>query len=283
MRFRPAQFDSRRPCRVAAADREAGSLQRQPGRKPLDAGIRCLQHTAPLYRGQMIVIRGERVRDVVAPRRDFLPYPAFEHLVDPGFQPVPPIGADGRIVAEVFRQTARNAQRDVVFVSLVHPFPVAVAHEAVPDGEPVIAICQIARKGRVGLPSGIVDCSQQSLVRYVAVFVRDGNGKHIDRRRVAEGRLVPRDVHIQMQIGIVADRMVQVQDGALLLTAPGVPPDVAEGEAAALVARGDAGRVYAGDIAVRRVAVPQRHRPFRQRDLFAVHNLPSPYRRSCPA
>ena len=46
----------------------------------------------------------------------------------------------------------------------------------------------------------------------------------------------PADVHVQMQFGIVAEGMVQVQYGALLFVAGGIPPDVAIGETAALVA-----------------------------------------------
>ncbi|MDE0354405.1 MAG: hypothetical protein OXK20_01960 [Deltaproteobacteria bacterium] len=248
MRFDPAQFDPCRPCRVTAADGETGPLQREAARKALLAGILFLPQAAPLDRLQMLRCLGKRVHDIVAPGRDFILYPAGMDEGVAGQETVEPVGVDACIVAQILGQAAVNAQGDVVFLRVRQPVPIAVGHEAVADGEPVVAVGD-------GFTGRGVDCPDQVPGR--------GNGEHIHRRCIAELGIAPRDIGIQVQLGMVAERMVEVQYRALLRVAGRVPPDVAVGKPATLVTRSDAGRVAeAGNITFRRVALPQRHRPY---------------------
>ena len=125
-----------------------------------------------------------------------------------------------------------------------------MAHEAVPHREPVVVV---RFEGRAG---SVVDPAQQVRVR--------GDREHVDRGRVAEIPTAPREDAVHVEVCAFADGVFQVQDRALLVVAVAVPHDLSVGEAAAQVARADAGRIdERAGIAVRRVAIPQRDRPGR--------------------
>ncbi len=203
---------------------------------------------------------GERVYKIVFSRLNFLSYRCGTHQIVAGQKTVPPIGVEARIVAHTLRQAALDAQGDVVFLAFGRPEPVAVAHQAVPHRE-IVAFVRL--KVRAGRRSCSIDrVHQVRLTVVVAVRVRWSEGEYIDRRRILKARLVLREVRVQMQFGIVAQGMVQHDDGGLLLAAAGVPPDVAIGETAAQIVRCDPGRIdERTGVAMHRVAVPQRDRP----------------------
>ena len=195
----------------------------------------------------------ERVCEVVIPRLDFRLNRAAMNEGVPVQGTVHPVGADARIVAENLRNPTLDACGDVGLRGVRQPVPVAVAHEAVPHDELVVLVRLELRAGRV-VAGRVVDRGQHAVARR--------EGEHVDRRRVAERRIALGEIRVHVEVGIVAKRVVQVHDRAALLVAARVPHDFAVRETAALVARGDAGRIgERAGIAVRRVALPQRDRP----------------------
>ena len=172
---------------------------------------------------------------------------------------VQPVGADGRIVAEMLRDPTLHARGDIGFLGFPHPVPIAVADEAVPHDEQIARVVLVRlvrhelRAGRV-VGGCVVDRGQHLVVRR--------EGEYVDRRRVAERRIALREIHVHVEVGSVAERVFQVQDRAALLVAGCVPHDPPVGEAAALVAIADAGRIAErARVPVRRVALPQRDGP----------------------
>ena len=244
------ELDPRSPCRVATADARTGALERETRAQVPRADVLLFAQTAPLDRPLVVRIHRQRIGQVVPSGLDLVPDGLGVHEGIARQRAVEPVGADASVVAEALGEPALDSCREVVLLRAPPPVPVAMADEAVPDREDVISR-RLER--RVGLARRFVDCIEQARAW--------GNGEDIDRRGVAERRASVRDVCVHVEPGALSERVVEAQDCVPLVVALGVPPEVAVGEPAALVARVDPRRVAErSGVALRPVALAERHR-----------------------
>ena len=197
----------------------------------------------------MVRVHRQRIGQVVPSGRDLLPDGLGVHEGKARHRAVRPIDTDASVIAEAFGESALDSSRGVVLLIARLPVSVAVADEAVPNREEIFIF---RYKHRVGISCRFVNRGEQALAGQ--------DGKDSDRRCVAEQPPSLRDVCVHVELGVLSERVVEVEDCVLLFVASGVPPDVAVGESAAFVTRVDPRRVAErSGIAERRVAFAERN------------------------